>query len=78
MPTTTARAARSAQDLVWVRRLVAAGQARAIRERCGLSQGEVARLLGVNASSVSRWEAALRQPQGATALAYAALLKELL
>lgn len=50
---------------------------RHLRERCGLSQGQVAALLGVRRPTVSRWESASRNPRGPLAERYAALLSRL-
>jgi DNA-binding transcriptional regulator YiaG len=44
------------------------------RESVGLSQGDVARALGVNQSAVSRWEAGKTRPRGPHALALLELL----
>lgn len=50
------------------------GTARAIRERAGLSQSEMASGAGTEESYISRWERGLVQPRGQAALRYAALL----
>jgi len=47
---------------------------RALREWAGLSQGAVARLLGVTSSAVCRWESGRRTPRGAVLEDYARLL----
>lgn len=64
-----------AQALTRVRRLLRSGQAQLIRLEAGLSQGEVARLLGVEPATVSRWEAGTRIPRGQLALDYVRLLE---
>jgi DNA-binding transcriptional regulator YiaG len=47
---------------------------RAIREAAGCSQEDVARHLGVNRVTVSRWEKGERTPRRAHLLAYVAVL----
>jgi DNA-binding transcriptional regulator YiaG len=66
-----------ARLLAKVRRLTRNGQAKAIRKNSDLSQGEIARLVGVSPAAVSRWEAGVRAPQGEAALVYARVLEEL-
>ena len=56
---------------------IAAGRARQVRERARLSQAEVARALGVDTATVSRWETGMRLPRGRTALRLASLLAAL-
>ncbi len=46
------------------------GLARELRQRAGLSQGDVARALGVDVGAVSRWEANKRKPTGAVGAAF--------
>jgi DNA-binding transcriptional regulator YiaG len=58
--------------------LVAAGEARRIREAAGVSQTEVAQQLGVSRSAVCLWELGHRLPRGNVALRYFALLESLL
>jgi DNA-binding transcriptional regulator YiaG len=43
---------------------VSAREIHALRQRLGLTQRELARLLGVSESSVSLWEAGRRRPRG--------------
>jgi DNA-binding transcriptional regulator YiaG len=50
---------------------------RRIRQGAGLSQGDIADALGVDWSTVSRWEAGVRDPDGANVGAYAELLDRL-
>ena len=64
-----------AQALTRARRLLRSGQAQLIRIDAGLSQGEVARLLGVDPATVSRWENGTRIPRGQLALDYVHLLE---
>jgi DNA-binding transcriptional regulator YiaG len=59
------------------RRLVRTGEAQTIRERAGVSQLEVARVLGVSDAAVSRWEAHERTPRADVAVRYAQLLRAL-
>lgn len=63
--------------LVEARTYASTGQAVAIRQAAGLSQGEIARAIGTTRSSISRWEAKLRRPSGPPAIAWARLLREL-
>jgi transcriptional regulator with XRE-family HTH domain len=48
-----------------------------LRARAGLSQGDVARALGVTREAVSYWELGKRTPRPATAAAYLVLLDRL-
>ena len=50
---------------------------RALREHHGLSQGEVAALLGVDRASVSRYESGERSPRPSVAERYLDLLERL-
>jgi DNA-binding transcriptional regulator YiaG len=61
-----------------VRSLAASGDARAVRERAGLSLSEMAGTIGVGISTLSRWERAERAPRGEAALAYARVLEGVL
>jgi len=53
------------------------GEARRLRIGARLSLHDVARGVGVNASTASRWERGLNFPQHAQAIRYAAFLTEL-
>jgi transcriptional regulator with XRE-family HTH domain len=53
------------------------GRGKAIREAAGLNRSEVARLVGVTPSMISRWESGGRFPGGETAIAYAKVLRRL-
>jgi DNA-binding transcriptional regulator YiaG len=64
-------------DLAWVRAALATGEAQAIRQRAGVTPKEVGDVLGVDQSTVWRWEARQRQPRTAVGLRYAALLRQL-
>ncbi len=46
------------------------GLARELRERAGLSQGDIARALKVDIATISRWERCQRKPTSATGAAY--------
>lgn len=59
------------------REFLASGRARQERERWHLSQSEVARALGVEVSSVSRWESGEQHPRAEHALVYAEVLRRL-
>ena len=50
---------------------------RALRRHHGLSQGELAELLGVDRASVSRYEAGERSPRAAIAERYLEILERL-
>lgn len=50
---------------------------RALRESGGLTQDDIAEVVGVRRASVSRWEAGLRTPRGRFLVAYAELLESL-
>ncbi|MGX5770483.1 helix-turn-helix transcriptional regulator [Microbacterium trichothecenolyticum] len=50
---------------------------RAIREAAGVSQGQIARELGVHRMTVCRWEAGTSTPRGDHLHAYAAILNGL-
>lgn len=66
-----------AVDLAATRALARSGEARAIREKAGLSLREMAAALGVSRSAVQRWEMGLRTPRGAITARYGALLTAL-
>lgn len=50
---------------------------RAIRVGAGLSQSDVAEILGVHRETVARWESGDRTPRGTTLIAYVDLLDQL-
>jgi DNA-binding transcriptional regulator YiaG len=64
-------------DLVRARDLARSGRAKAIREAAGLSLAELGAALGVNGSTIGRWEAGERAPRADAARRYAKLLKQL-
>jgi DNA-binding XRE family transcriptional regulator len=64
-------------ELVRVRRLVATGAARALRESAGLSMTETAQAAGVAKTTIWRWETRQRRPRGATVERYAKVLEDL-
>lgn len=66
-----------ALDLVRVRAQLRSGEARAIRKRAGLSQADVARVVGTDGPQVSRWESGKSVPRRGSALKLARLLTEL-
>jgi DNA-binding transcriptional regulator YiaG len=49
----------------------------AIRLRAGLTQGEMADVLGVSRQAIARWEAGERSPSGENLTAYVTLLERL-
>lgn len=59
------------------RSLPAPALAKAIREAAGVSQSAVARTLGLNRMTISRWEAAFCRPSAQHLNAYADLLRAL-
>jgi len=67
----------AAERLVSARYLVASGEARRIRHAADLSLAEMSRVVGVDLSTVGRWERRERVPRGAAALKYAELLERL-
>lgn len=50
---------------------------RAIREAAGVSQGQIAREVGVHRMTVCRWESGTSTPTGEHLHAYAAILRDL-
>lgn len=68
----------TAPSLALVRRLLASGEARRVREAAGLSRADIARDLGVDESTVQRWEAGARSPRAEVGLKYGEMLGELL
>lgn len=66
-----------AERLAGVRDLTHSGQARKIRQHANLTRAEVARAVGVDPSTVSRWESGERRPRGTAAIRYAELLRRL-
>ena len=66
-----------AEQLSRVRLLAASGQAHEIRVKSMTSQDDFARSIGVNTSTISRWERGERVPSGDAALRYGRLLDRL-
>jgi DNA-binding transcriptional regulator YiaG len=50
---------------------------RELREAAGLTQRDVAHVVGVDEATVSRWESGARDPRGRRRESYSALLKRL-
>lgn len=65
------------KKLQYVRAAAADGQARQTRIDAGLTQGEIAKAVGVAQSTVAQWENGARRPRGASGLRYAVVLKAL-
>ena len=65
-------------ELATLRRVIASGDAKRLREAHRVSLGEVAAACEVAKSTVFRWERGQLVPRGAGARRYAALLAELL
>lgn len=63
--------------LVEAHKKARSGDAKRIRQRAGLTMAQVAAVIGVGESTVSRWEGGSRKPRGEHALKWAALLNEL-
>lgn len=59
------------------RELPAPAVRRLLRERAGLSQADLAQVLGVTRPAVTRWESGCRTPAGKLASDYAAVLERL-
>jgi DNA-binding transcriptional regulator YiaG len=59
------------------RELLATGTAERIRRRAGISLAAVARVVGVEPSTVLMWERGAFSPSGERAVGYVALLREL-
>ncbi|MEY2590542.1 MAG: hypothetical protein QOJ67_2526 [Acidimicrobiaceae bacterium] len=66
------------ERLAKVRSLAAGGTARAIRKAARLSLNEIAHPIGVDQSTIYRWETGSRRPQGEAALRYLVVLESLL
>lgn len=66
---------REAKAKVRVARWVRTGRLTELREDAGLSQGDLARALGVSQSSVSRWESGDTVPRARRAAALLELLE---
>jgi DNA-binding transcriptional regulator YiaG len=56
--------------LLRARRLATSGEAKRLRQRSALTQGELAAALGVATSTVCRWERGERQPSGMAGARY--------
>ena len=65
-------------DVVRARAFVASGTGRAIRKAARLSLAELGQALGVDQSTVYRWETGERTPRAELAVRYAGLLRELM
>jgi transcriptional regulator with XRE-family HTH domain len=63
--------------LVRLREDIATGAAKRRRLDAGLSNSEVGAVVGVDQSTVSRWENGTRTPRGAAAVKYARFLETL-
>jgi transcriptional regulator with XRE-family HTH domain len=63
--------------LAEVRDLARSGRALRIRVASGLTQAELGAAVGVDGSTVHRWERGSRRPSGARALAYGKALRVL-
>ena len=68
---------RDATLLAEARLAAATGEARALRTNARLSLSDVARVCGVDPSTVHRWESGKRTPRGLAAMRYARLVRSL-
>lgn len=68
---------RNLDRLTRVRELSLTGATRTIRQKAHLSLREVAVAVGVDTSTVARWEKGERQPTGSAAMRYADLIHRL-
>jgi len=57
------------------RQLARSGRGARLRELAGLSQTDIAKLIGVSSSTVSRWESGERAPRSEHAVLYAKALR---
>jgi DNA-binding transcriptional regulator YiaG len=73
MTTATTRVERLAR----ARAMTTTGEARSVRKRSRLSLADVGRTVGVDTSTVGRWERGERVPRGDAAWRYADLLDRL-
>ena len=65
-------------DLARAQSLIASGSGRAVRQAARLSLAEMGRAVGVDKSTIYRWETGERHPRGELAVAYADLLRRLM
>jgi DNA-binding XRE family transcriptional regulator len=63
--------------LSWVRQAALNGEARCIRVEAGITQAELASVVGVVQSALNHWESGKRRPTGEAALRYANTLRTL-
>lgn len=63
--------------LIEARDAAKSGRAERLRRAAGVSQAELAGAVGVDASTVSRWERGRRLPRAPVAIAYARALRTL-
>lgn len=64
--------------LLEAREAAQTGRGALLRKASGLTQGEVARAIGVEQSTLSRWESGVRRrPAGPEAMAWSRLLRDL-
>lgn len=63
--------------LIEARAAVKSGRAARVRELAGLSQADVAQLVGVTPAAISRWESGERRPTGDPAVAYGRALRRI-
>jgi transcriptional regulator with XRE-family HTH domain len=70
-------AAKEELTVARVRSWLRSGRARAVRERAGMSQADVARAVGTDGAQISRWETAVAAPHRDAALKLGRLYAEL-
>ena len=64
-------------DLAEAVRLARTGEAKEIRNRCGVSANAMGAASGVSGSAITRWENGDRRPTGQAAVVWVRLLREL-
>lgn len=77
MTETTTTPEATTLEVARVRRLLRDGRARAIRQASGLTKADMARAVGVDHSTFSRWESGARAPRPTAALRLLRLLDQL-
>ena len=63
--------------LIEGRTAASSGRGERLRERAGLNQSDMARLVGVTPAAINRWESGERTPSEVSAIAYAKALRKI-
>lgn len=66
---------RTLPDVLWVRQSLTDGTARALRKSAGLSEANIADMVGVHEATISRWERGQRKPSAAASERLARVLR---